>query len=134
MQYSTNIRSILMIQQKLSIFLHRRQQQYDRIQAQHTERTTAVAPNSFERGRGRAVFKGRLPLPLFRGGCKLAPLPPRDFVSDSTQHRSVHPTINRYRGVRFEPLRKTSKNRDNARQSRPPPLEKKSVSITSRVA
>ena len=134
MQYTTNVRSILIIGQKLSIFLHRRQQQDGRIQAQHTERTTAVAPNSFERGRGRAGFKGRLPLSLFRGECKLAPLHPCHFVSDSTQHRSVYPAINRYRAGGSNRSGKTPKNRDNARQSRPPPLEKKSVSITSRVA
>ena len=86
-----------MIQQKLSIFLHRRQQQYDRIQAQHTERTTAVAPNSFEHGRGRAGVKGRLPLSPIRRECNAVPLHPRHFVSDSTLHRSVYPTINRYR-------------------------------------
>ena len=134
MQYTINIRLILIIWQKLSIFLHRRQQQDGRIQAQHTQRTTAVAPNSFERGRGRAGVKGRLPLSPFRRECKAVPLHPRHFVSDSTLHRSVYPTINRYRVGGSNRSGKTPKNRDNARQSLPPPLEKKSVSISRRVA
>ena len=134
MQYTINIRSILIIGQKLSIFLHRRQQQDGRIQAQHTERTTAVAPNSFERGRGRAGVKGRLPLSPFRGECKVAPLHPCDFVSVSTLHRSVCPAINRCRAGGSNRSGKTPKNRGNARQSLPPPLEKKSVSISRRVA
>ena len=134
LQYSTNIRSILMIGQKLSIFLHRLQLHHSTIQAQHTERASDVAPNSFERGRGRAVFKGRLPLSPFRRECKAVPLHPRHFVSDSTLHRSVYPTINRYRVGGSNRSGKTPKNRDNARQSLPPPLEKKSVSISRRVA
>ena len=133
-QYTINLRLILTNQEKLSIFLHRLQQQDSTIQAQHAERTAGVAPNSFERGRGRAGVKGRLPLSPFRGECKVAPLHPCDFVSVSTLHRSVYPAINRCRAGGSNRSGKTPKNRGNARQSLPPPPNKKSVSISRRVA